>query len=83
MSTKHLFNTSEGLVAKSLQGFTASNPHLRLDLPNRVVFAAGYEPTKVAVISGGGAGHEPAHLGYTGKGMLSACVSGDVFASPR
>ncbi|KAG5341405.1 hypothetical protein C0989_010771 [Termitomyces sp. Mn162] len=36
----------------------------------------------VAVISGGGAGHEPAHAGYTGRGMLSASVSGDIFASP-
>lgn len=36
----------------------------------------------VAVISGGGAGHEPAHAGYTGRGLLSACVSGEIFASP-
>jgi dihydroxyacetone kinase len=36
----------------------------------------------VAVISGGGAGHEPAHVGYTGRGMLTASVSGDIFASP-
>lgn len=38
--------------------------------------------TQVAVISGGGAGHEPAHAGYTGRGMLSASVSGEIFASP-
>ncbi|KAG6866995.1 hypothetical protein C0991_003911 [Blastosporella zonata] len=38
--------------------------------------------SRVAVISGGGAGHEPAHAGYTGRGMLSASVSGDIFASP-
>ena len=37
---------------------------------------------KVAVISGGGAGHEPAHAGYVGTGMLHAAVSGDVFTSP-
>ncbi|KAG6836736.1 hypothetical protein H0H93_004142 [Arthromyces matolae] len=37
---------------------------------------------RVAVISGGGAGHEPAHAGYTGHGMLSAAVSGDIFSSP-
>ena len=36
----------------------------------------------VAVISGGGAGHEPAHASYTGSGMLTASVSGDIFASP-
>lgn len=38
--------------------------------------------SSVAVITGGGAGHEPAHVGYAGRGMLSACVSGDIFASP-
>lgn len=37
---------------------------------------------KVAVVSGGGAGHEPAHVGYTGRGLLTACVSGEIFASP-
>ena len=37
---------------------------------------------RVAIVAGGGAGHEPAHAGYVGTGMLTACVSGDVFASP-
>lgn len=37
---------------------------------------------KVALISGGGSGHEPAHAGYVGQGMLDAAVSGNVFASP-
>ena len=38
---------------------------------------------KVAILSGGGAGHEPAHASYTGDGMLTASVSGDIFASPN
>ena len=39
-------------------------------------------PGKVGIISGGGSGHEPAHAGYVGKGMLDAAVAGNVFASP-
>ena len=38
--------------------------------------------TRIALVAGGGAGHEPAHAGYTGRGMLTASVSGDIFASP-
>nr|WP_210301949.1 dihydroxyacetone kinase subunit DhaK [Methylobacterium brachythecii] len=48
----------------------------------RVVLRAELDPGKVAVISGGGSGHEPAHAGFVGPGMLSAAICGDVFASP-
>lgn len=48
----------------------------------RVVFNAHHDASKVAVISGGGSGHEPAMAGYVGPGMLAAAVAGDVFASP-
>ena len=41
-----------------------------------------WDKRKVALISGGGSGHEPAHVGFVGKGMLTAAVCGDVFASP-
>lgn len=40
------------------------------------------DKSQVAIVSGGGSGHEPAHAGYVGDGMLSAAVCGDVFASP-
>ncbi|KAF8152613.1 hypothetical protein B0H34DRAFT_755406 [Crassisporium funariophilum] len=83
MSTKHLYNSADGLVLKSLKGAVALNPVLRLHASSKSVYLAHHSPAKrVSVISGGGAGHEPAHAGYTGAGMLSACVSGEIFASP-
>lgn len=48
----------------------------------RVVCNTQHDPSKVAVVSGGGSGHEPAMAGYVGPGMLAAAVAGDVFASP-
>lgn len=49
----------------------------------RVVVRRDLDKNKVALISGGGSGHEPAHLGFVGKGMLTAAVCGDLFASRR
>ncbi|ESK86590.1 dihydroxyacetone kinase [Moniliophthora roreri MCA 2997] len=85
MSKKHLYNTSEGLVLKALEGAVALNPTLHLHAPSKSVFIHPKHRSSsstVAVISGGGAGHEPAHASYTGRGMLTASVSGDIFASP-
>ncbi|KAF8874699.1 Dak1 domain-containing protein [Gymnopilus junonius] len=83
MSTKHLYESADGLVLKSLRGAVALNPSLCLHEPSRTVFTPFHSSTKrVAVISGGGSGHEPAHAGYTGEGMLTASVAGDIFASP-
>lgn len=48
----------------------------------KVVLDARRDPGKVAVVSGGGSGHEPAMVGYVGEGMLAAAVCGEVFASP-
>jgi len=84
MSKKHVFDSSEGLVLKSLQGAVRLNPALALHAPSKCVYIVNPSPSvNVAVISGGGAGHEPAHASYTGRGMLSASVSGDIFASPN
>lgn len=67
-----------------IQGMVKAHPrHLRkLDCGNVVVRAVKKEG-KVAIISGGGSGHEPAHGGYVGTGMLDAAVAGAVFTSPR
>lgn len=80
---------TKGLVLKSLHGAISLNPTLRLHSASKSVYvsySANQSPpvsrAMVAVISGGGAGHEPAHAGYTGRGMLAASVSGDIFASP-
>src|SRR5205085_6078312 len=48
----------------------------------RVVMRSDWDKSKVAVVSGGGSGHEPAHAGLVGRGLLTAAVCGEVFASP-
>ena len=55
---------------------------LEPSLQIKVVVNRHHNPDHVAVISGGGSGHEPAHVGYVGDGMLAAAVCGEVFASP-
>ncbi|KAK0549244.1 hypothetical protein OC846_003400 [Tilletia horrida] len=84
MSTKHIFQSSSGLVARSLQGVAAINPALRAHTASKVVYdsASTAALDSIALVAGGGAGHEPAYAGYVGSGMLTAAVSGDIFASP-
>ncbi|MBP1179651.1 dihydroxyacetone kinase subunit DhaK [Methylobacterium sp. PvR107] len=82
----HFLNARATLVNDAVDGLLAASGGrlARLDGdPNiRVVLRAEWEPDKVAVVSGGGSGHEPAHAGFVGPGLLSAAVCGDVFASP-
>lgn len=82
MSAKHFFADTPGVVVLGLESLVARNPHLALDRSNKVVYQKAHDPSKIALISGGGAGHEPAWSGYVGHGMLTAAVSGEVFASP-
>lgn len=80
---KKLINSPDTVLADSLVGVAAAHPELRVDHENRIIYRA--EPTrqgKVAVISGGGSGHEPLHGGFVGFGMLDAAISGEVFTSP-
>ena len=79
-------NLRENIVTESIDGLImASGGRLaRLDgYPHiRVVLRADWDKSRVALVSGGGSGHEPAHAGFVGPGMLTAAVCGDVFASP-
>lgn len=79
-------NRREDVVTEAIDGLlTTSRASLaRLDgYPHiRVVIRNDWEKSKVALVSGGGSGHEPAHAGFVGPGMLTAAVCGDVFASP-
>lgn len=79
-------NSKENAVTEAIDGLlVASGGALsRLDgYPHiRVVVRSDWDKSKVAIVSGGGSGHEPAHAGFVGKGMLTAAVCGDVFASP-
>ncbi|PBB39174.1 dihydroxyacetone kinase subunit DhaK [Mesorhizobium sp. WSM3868] len=84
---KHFFNRKDSIVTEALDGFLAtagSGTLARLDgYPEiKVVLRADWDKAKVSVVSGGGAGHEPSHAGFVGAGMLTAAVSGEIFASP-
>ena len=81
---KKLINTPENVVKESLAGMALAHPDIlkvHYD-PNFVYRADAPVPGKVAVISGGGSGHEPMHGGFVGKGMLDAACPGEVFTSP-
>ncbi|KAF9221345.1 dihydroxyacetone kinase [Gyrodon lividus] len=82
VQSKHFLNTASSLVVDSLKGLCVINPHLVLDAANRVVYLAKPDQTKVALLCGGGSGHEPSHSGFVGQGILTAAVCGSVFASP-
>ncbi|KAK7039503.1 dihydroxyacetone kinase [Favolaschia claudopus] len=79
---KHLLNDAESLVVDSLTGLCAVNNQLAFDPPNKVVYKSKLDRSKVALVCGGGSGHEPSHAGFVGEGMLSAAVCGNIFASP-
>jgi len=79
-------NNKETLVTEAIDGLLAASggslrrldgyPHIK------VVYRADWDKSKVALLSGGGSGHEPSHAGFVGQGMLTAAVCGEVFASP-
>jgi len=81
---KKLINDPGAVVADALRGVAAAHPgRLRVDLEHRLVLRGDApRPGRVAVLSGGGSGHEPLHAGYVGRGMLDAACCGEVFTSP-
>ena len=80
---KKLINSPKSLVNEMCRGMEkAFGDIVKFDEKNVVISRKESDDTKVNLISGGGSGHEPAHGGFVGKGMLDAAVCGDVFASP-
>jgi phosphoenolpyruvate---glycerone phosphotransferase subunit DhaK len=79
---KKLINAPATVLADALKGVAAANPDLAVDFANRVVSRGSAKPGKVALISGGGSGHEPLHSGFVGLGMLDAACAGEIFTSP-
>ncbi len=80
---KKLINRTEDVLAESLAGFAAAHADIvTLGEGGRFVRRAAPKPGKVALISGGGSGHEPLHAGFVGMGMLDAACPGQVFTSP-
>ncbi len=81
---KKLINDPERVVDEALEGMALAHSDL-LEVhfsPHFVLRAGGGPSGKVAVVSGGGSGHEPLHGGFVGQGMLTAAVPGPVFTSP-
>jgi dihydroxyacetone kinase-like protein len=80
---KKLINATETVLAESLDGFAAAHAGLvTLGEDRKFVRRAALKPGKVALVSGGGSGHEPLHAGFVGHGMLDAACPGQVFTSP-
>lgn len=79
---KKVMNQPETLVMEMCNGMVMAHPELELLKIYKVIKKKEMNENKVTLISGGGSGHEPAHAGLVGKGMLDAAVCGDVFASP-
>jgi dihydroxyacetone kinase len=83
---KQFMNTRETLVTEAIEGMLrlGAGRLARLDgFPHiKVVVRTDWDRSKVALVSGGGSGHEPSHAGFVGRGMLTAAVCGEVFASP-
>ncbi|ARH90078.1 MULTISPECIES: dihydroxyacetone kinase subunit DhaK [Streptomyces] len=80
---KMLINVAETVVADALRGMAAAHPELVVDAENRVIVRRDAPVAdKVALVSGGGSGHEPLHGGFVGPGMLDAACPGEVFTSP-
>jgi dihydroxyacetone kinase len=79
---KKIINTPETVVAEMCEGIAKARPTLEFLPKYKIIKRKEINKNKVSLISGGGSGHEPAHAGFVGYGMLDAAVCGDVFASP-
>ncbi|AKG05473.1 dihydroxyacetone kinase subunit DhaK [Salimicrobium jeotgali] len=81
---KKVINNPENVVREMLEGMTLAYPEQVRNLEDTTVLVRKDAPVagKVAIVSGGGSGHEPAHAGYIGRGMLDAAVAGEMFTSP-
>lgn len=80
---KKIINSPETLVLEMCEGLVMAHPRqLDFDPKSKTILRKELNKDKVTLICGGGSGHEPAHAGFVGEGMLDAAVCGDVFASP-
>lgn len=79
---KKIINTPSSFVYDMCRGLAKAHPEVEFVEDYKIIKKKEINPAKVSLVSGGGSGHEPAHAGFVGKGMLDAAVCGDVFASP-
>lgn len=79
---KKIINKPENVVSEMCNGIALAHGELEFIHKYKIIKKRHINQDKVSLISGGGSGHEPAHAGFVGKGMLDAAICGDVFASP-
>ncbi|WP_416322539.1 dihydroxyacetone kinase subunit DhaK [Mycoplasmopsis felis] len=79
---KKIINKTENIVKEMIQGIVKANKKVKQYQDFNVIYNKDFDKSKVALISGGGSGHEPSHMGFVGKGMLSGAIAGEVFTSP-
>lgn len=80
---KKLINNPEEVVEEMVEGIVMAAPDKLEKIEDyNIVIRKGSPNEKVALVSGGGSGHEPTHAGFVGKGMLDGAIAGDVFTSP-
>lgn len=79
---KKIMNNVDDIVLEMCHGLVLANSELLLDEKYKIIYKKHLKKDKVALVSGGGSGHEPAHGGFVGNGMLDAAICGDIFASP-
>lgn len=79
---KKILNKTEDIVREMIEGMVLANPELTCISEKQIILKKEINKDKVTLISGGGSGHEPAHAGYIGKGLLDAVVCGQIFSSP-
>mgnify|MGYP000966522948 CR=1 FL=1 len=79
---RKIINKPETFVVEMCNGIALANPNLEFIQKYKILKKKTINQDKVSLISGGGSGHEPAHAGYIGKGMLDAAICGDIFSSP-
>src|SRR3712207_2200406 len=80
---KKIINRVEDMVIEMCEGIVKSSPNkLDFNKKYKIIKRKYINKDKVSLISGGGSGHEPAHAGFVGKGMLDAAICGDIYASP-
>lgn len=81
---KKIINNPEDVVQDMIEGILKAHPSMLKNVPGTSVLIRAEAPVKgkVALISGGGSGHEPAHAGFVGRGMLDGAVAGEIFTSP-
>jgi phosphoenolpyruvate---glycerone phosphotransferase subunit DhaK len=82
VARRQFLNDPDDFVHEALQGLVLAHPSLELHTDPTYLLRAARGAPKVALVSGGGSGHEPLHSGFVGTGMLDAAVPGAVFASP-